>query len=90
MRISHPQKTFWEASGVYRGLNVIDVADFLVSNIPLPVGSCCTGRRKNFAAEANIGDGPKISNWMHLNRTFVLSPLAVTAISAIGLVSFFG
>ena len=90
MRISHPKRTFWEASGIYRGLNVIGVVDSPVSNIPLPVGSCCTGRRKNFVEEANIGDGPKISNWMRLYRTCVLPPLVVTAISAIGLVGFFG
>ena len=98
MRISHPQKTFCEASGVYRGLNVIDVEDFLVSNILLPVGSLlfvlfCTCRYgwgwKNFVAEANIGEGAKVKNWMRLYMTYVL-PLIVLAILVIGLVNFFG
>ena len=80
------------------GLSIMDFEDFLVSNILLPVGSLifvifCTCRYgwgwKNFVAEANTGDGPKVANWMRLYMTYVL-PLIVTAILVIGLVSFFG
>jgi NSS family neurotransmitter:Na+ symporter len=80
------------------GLSIMDFEDFLVSNILLPVGSLlfvifCTCRYgwgwKNFVAEANTGEGPKVANWMRLYMTYVL-PLIVTAILVIGLVSFFG
>ena len=80
------------------GLSIMDFEDFLVSNILLPVGSLlfvifCTCRYgwgwKNFVAEANTGDGPKVANWMRLYMTYIL-PLIVTAILVIGLVSFFG
>ena len=40
-------------------------------------------------AEANIGTGPKVANWMRLYMTYVL-PVIVAAILVIGLVSFFG
>ena len=80
------------------GLSIMDFEDFLVSNILLPVGSLlfvifCTCRYgwgwKNFVAEANTGDGPKVANWMRLYMTYVL-PVIVTAILVIGLVNFFG
>ena len=80
------------------GLSIMDFEDFLVSNILLPVGSLlfvifCTCRYgwgwKNYVAEANTGDGPKVANWMRLYMTYAL-PLIVTAILVIGLVSFFG
>ena len=80
------------------GLSIMDFEDFLVSNILLPVGSLlfvlfCTCRYgwgwKNFVAEANTGDGPKVANWMRLYMTYVL-PVIVLAILVIGLVNFFG
>ena len=79
------------------GLSIMDFEDFLVNNILLPGGSLlfvifCTCRYgwgwKNFVAEANTGDGPKVANWMRLYMTYVL-PLVVTSILVIGLVSFF-
>ena len=79
------------------GLSIMDFEDFLVSNILLPVGSLlfvifCTCRYgwgwKNFMAEANTGNGPKIANWMRFYMTYIL-PLIVTAILVIGLVTFF-
>ena len=80
------------------GLSIMDFEDFLVSSILLPVGSLlfvifCTCRYgwgwKNFVAEANTGNGPKVANWMRLYMTYVL-PLIVTAILVIGLANFFG
>ena len=80
------------------GLSIMDFEDFLVNNILLPGGSLlfvifCTCRYgwgwKNFVAEANTGNGPKVANWMRLYMTYVL-PMIVTAILVIGLVSFFG
>ena len=80
------------------GLSIMDFEDFLVSNILLPVGSLlfvifCTCRYgwgwKNFVAEANIGEGARVKNWMRLYMTYVL-PLIVLAILVIGLVNFFG
>jgi len=80
------------------GLSIMDFEDFLVSSILLPIGSLmfvlfCVNRYgwswKNFVAEANTGNGPKVANWMRLYMTYVL-PVIVTAIFVIGLVSFFG
>lgn len=80
------------------GLSIMDFEDFLVSNILLPVGSLlfvifCTCRYgwgwKNFLAEANTGNGPKVANYLRLYMTYVL-PLIVAAILIIGLVNFFG
>ena len=80
------------------GLSIMDFEDFLVSNILLPVGSLlfvifCTCRYgwgwKNFVAEANTGNGPKVANWLRFYMTYIL-PLIVLAILVIGLVGFFG
>ena len=79
------------------GLSIMDFEDFLVNNLLLPIGSLlfvlfCTCRYgwgwKNFTAEANTGNGPKVAGWMRLYMTYVL-PVIVAAILIIGLVNFF-
>ena len=75
------------------GSTVLDLEDFLVSNILLPLGSLlivlfCTLRYgwgwKNFVAEANEGKGLKVANWMRGYMTFVL-PVIVLIIFFMGI-----
>lgn len=81
------------------GSAVLDLEDFAVSNILLPLGSLiyvlfCVTRYgwgwKNFVAEANEGKGLKVASWMRPYCTYVL-PIIIIAIFLIGIVSkFFG
>lgn len=75
------------------GSAVLDLEDFLVSNLWLPIGSLiyllfCTSRYgwgwKNFKAEANTGTGLKVSNWMRVYVSYVL-PVIVLVIFFLGL-----
>ena len=75
------------------GSNVMDLEDFIVSNLILPLGSLifvvfCTTRYgwgwKNFVAEANEGKGIKVANWMRGYMTFVL-PVILIAIFLMGI-----
>ena len=75
------------------GSNVMDLEDFIVSNLILPLGSLiyvifCTTRYgwgfKNFVAEANEGKGLKVANWMRGYMTFIL-PVILIAIFLIGI-----
>lgn len=75
------------------GSNVMDVEDFIVSNLILPLGSLifvlfCTTRYgwgwKNFVAEANEGKGLKVANWMRGYMTFVL-PVILIVIFLVGI-----
>lgn len=68
--------------------NLMDLEDFIVSNILLPVGSLvivlfCTNRYgwgwDKFSAEANEGKGLKVARWMRPYMTYVL-PLIVTIV----------
>lgn len=79
------------------GSAILDLEDFLVSNILLPAGSLiyilfCTGKRawgwKNFTAEANEGKGLKVQNWARGYMTYVL-PVIVAGILIYGLVTKF-
>jgi len=79
------------------GTNIMDLEDFLVSNIFLPIGSLlfvlfCTTRYgwgwKKFMEEANEGKGLKIAKWMRPYMTFVL-PVIIVIIFLIGLWNFF-
>ena len=74
------------------GSAVLDLEDFLVSNIWLPLGSLvyllfCTTRYgwgwKNFQEEANEGGGLKIRNWMRCYVSYIL-PLIVIALFVLG------
>ena len=79
------------------GNTVMDLEDFLVSNVILPIGSlvfvlfCATrfgwGWDK-FRQEANLGAGPKIPNALRYYCGYVL-PVLVAVIIVYGLVSYF-
>lgn len=75
------------------GSNVMDLEDFIVSNLILPLGSLtfvifCTTRYgwgwKNFMAEANEGKGIKVANWMRGYMTVVL-PVVLVVIFLVGI-----
>ena len=79
------------------GSTILDLEDFIVSNVLLPLGSFifvifCTTRYgwgwKNFKAEANAGKGLRIKNWMRGYMTYVL-PVIVLALFIVGIVNVF-
>ena len=88
----------WKWLDVFGGA-ILDLEDFLVSNILLPLGSLvfllfCTRKSgwgwNNFKEEANTGKGVKIHNWMIAYLTYVL-PLIIIFIFVIGIYNkFFG
>jgi len=70
------------------GKGIMDIEDYTVSNILLPVGSLvyvlfCTTRYgwgwKNYIAEVNEGKGLKIAKWLRTYLTFVL-PVIIIAV----------
>lgn len=78
------------------GTGVLDLEDFIVSNILLPVGSLifvlfCVTRYgwgwDNFVKEANEGKGLKVAKWMRPIVTFVI-PVIIIAILVFGLINF--
>ena len=79
------------------GSAVLDLEDFVVSNLILPLGSltmvlfCVISRYgwgwKNFVAEANQGRGLKVASWMRWIVTIVL-PLIIITMFIMGLVNF--
>ena len=80
------------------GSSVLDLEDFIVSNVLLPLGSLvfvlfCTSRYgwgwKKFVAEANEGKGLKVARWMRPYMTYVL-PLFVLTLFVLGILGFFG
>lgn len=82
----------WDGFAVFGGA-VLDVEDFLVSNLFLPLGSLvyllfCVTRYgwgwQNYKKEVNTGKGLKVQNWMRGYLTYVL-PLIVVFIFAFGL-----
>ena len=82
----------WKWLDVFGGA-ILDLEDFLVSNILLPLGSLvfllfCTRKSgwgwNNFKEEANTGKGVKIHNWMRAYLTYVL-PLIIIFIFTIGI-----
>lgn len=82
----------WDGFAVFGGA-VLDLEDFLVSNILLPLGSlvyllfCVTKYGwgwENFKAEANTGKGAKMQDWMRGYFTYIL-PLIVLFIFAFGI-----
>ncbi len=79
------------------GSNIMDLEDFLVSNIILPLGSLvfvlfCVSKKgwgwKNFVNEANTGKGLKIQSWMRIYLTYIL-PVIIVIFFIIGIVNFF-
>lgn len=76
------------------GTSVLDLEDFVVSNLLLPLGSLififfCTSRYgwgwKNFTKEANAGKGLKVQRWMRGYMCYVL-PVLVAVILVLGLI----
>ena len=79
------------------GSVIMDLEDFIVSNILLPLGSLifvlfCTSRYgwgwKKFTEEANQGKGLKVAKWMRVYVTFVL-PIMVIFLFIVGMITFF-
>ncbi len=79
------------------GSGIMDLEDFIVSNILLPVGSLifvlfCTTKYgwgwKKFTEEANTGKGIKVANWMRGYMTYVL-PIIIFLLFAFGIYNFF-
>ncbi len=79
------------------GSTIMDLEDFIVSNILLPIGALifilfCTTRYgwgwKNFVNEANSGKGLKVANWMRFYMTFIL-PVIILILFVIGIVTKF-
>ncbi|MBR6765498.1 MAG: sodium-dependent transporter [Clostridia bacterium] len=79
------------------GSTVLDLEDFIVSNILLPLGSLtfvifCTWRYgwgwKSFKEEANQGKGLKVHDWMRGYMKYVL-PVIVLVIFVVGIYNVF-
>ena len=79
------------------GSNIMDLEDFAVSNVLLPLGSLvfvlfCTCRYgfgwKKFTEEANEGKGLKVPNWTRGYMTYVL-PLIIIVLFIVGIIPFF-
>ena len=82
----------WDGFAIFGGA-VLDLEDFLVSNLFLPLGSLvyllfCTSRYgwgwENYKKEVNTGDGLKVHDWMRGYLTYVL-PVIVLFIFAFGI-----
>ena len=79
------------------GSSIMDLEDFLVNNLLLPLGSLtvvlfCTCKFgwgwDNFLAEANAGKGRRLSPKLRIYLTWVL-PLIIVFVFCVGLYSFF-
>ncbi len=79
------------------GSGIMDLEDFLVSNIILPIGSLififfCVNKKgwgfDKFFDEANTGKGLKVKKFMRPYMTYVL-PVIVLVVFVMGLYSFF-
>ena len=80
-----------------KGSNIMDLEDFAVSNILLPLGALVfvvftTSKKgwgwENFLKEANAGRGLKVPNWLKGYMTYVL-PIIILALFVIGIYNFF-
>lgn len=76
---------------------VLDLEDFIVSNILLPVGAIvsilfctlkCGWGWNNFTKEANEGKGLKVKQWLRWYMTIIL-PIMIIIIFVLGLISKF-
>lgn len=76
-----------------KGSNIMDLEDFVVSNVLLPVGSLiyllfCVKRSgwgwDNFMAEVNTGKGAKFPGWLRGYVTYVL-PIIIVVLFLIGI-----
>ena len=82
----------WKGFEIFGG-SILDLEDFLVSNILLPLGSLvyllfCTRKNgwgwDNYVSEANMGKGLKVKKWMKGYLTYVL-PLIIIFIFIFGI-----
>ncbi len=87
----------WDSIALPKIGGIMDMEDFIVSNLLLPIGALtftlfCTFKFgwgwKNFTKEANTGKGMKVENWMRWYMTIVL-PLIILVIFVMGLISKF-
>lgn len=79
------------------GTSIMDIEDFLVSNIILPLGTLiyiffCVSKKgwgwDKFISEANTGKGLKVKKFMRPYMTYVL-PVIVLIVFVLGLYNFF-
>ena len=86
----------WSGAQVF-GMGFLDLEDFIVSNLLLPLGSVlyvvfCTARYgwgwKNFSEEVNTGNGLKFPKWIRVYMTYVL-PLIILALMVVSLIGKF-
>lgn len=79
------------------GTTIMDLEDFIVSNLILPIGSLifilfCVSKKgwgwDNFMNEANAGKGLKVQKFMRGYMTYVL-PVIVLILFAVGLYNYF-
>ncbi len=79
------------------GTGVLDLEDYIVSNVLLPLGSLiivifCTQKFgwgfKNYMDEANQGKGARVKNWMRIYMSYIL-PVIIGIIAIISIVSPF-
>ena len=77
------------------GTTILDLEDFIVSNLLLPIGSIvylmfCVSRFgwgfKNFRKEANTGKGVKLPKWIRPYMTYIL-PVIILILFVQGIVS---
>ena len=75
----------------------MDLEDFIVSNLLLPIGSIifvlfAVSKKgwgwNNFMEEANTGKGPKIKNRMRIYMTYIL-PVIIFFLFVLGIYNFF-
>lgn len=80
------------------GGSVLDLEDFLVSNLFLPLGSLvyllfCTSHYgwgwKNYTTEANTGKGLKIKNWMRGYITYILPLIVLLSLDLAFMINFY-
>ena len=78
------------------GSSFLDLEDFIVSYVCLPLGSLCfalfcVSKKgwgfENFMAEANTGKGLKVQRWMKPYMTYVL-PVIIIALFIVGIATF--
>ena len=88
---------FTEFQPFGEGTSIMDIEDFLVNTLLLPLGSLCyilfcTTKRgwgwKNFKEEANTGKGVKVQGWMRFYCSYIL-PILILGLFIIGLVTYF-
>ncbi len=79
------------------GTSVLDLEDFIVSNLILPLGSLafilfCTSKKgwgwDKFTEEANTGKGLKVQKWMRFYMSVIL-PVIVAILFVVGIWNFF-